>query len=363
MNKKVLTIIVITIFVIAGVAFGLLKRSTNITNQSQKVVYGVSPFQDTILPIVPEQQGWYKDEGLDVQLKVLDWGDVMSAVASGQVDVALQNFNSFQASAESINEKGGKVIFYYAPYIFKGAAIMIRGDAKLKPLSEFLKQYPNDKERAVLETVKQLQGKTIIATKGTEMEQIVLSAAAKAELQPDVNIKIVHAQPSDSLAAFLRGEGDGFSGGVTERTEAARHGAIVLIEASDLNPPTIDGFVTTKRFAQEHPEVLRKLVRLWFKTIGFMEEDLDKRAQLVTDYLATVGSTKYTTDEYKYVWFNLHVFFKSPQDVQNSILNPNGGFYWKKSWDANNEFLIKEKKIKNPIPTDLFWGEEVQKEL
>lgn len=363
MNTKFLTIAIIIIFILAGIVFGFSRKSTNTTNLTQKVVYGVSPFQDTILPVVAEKQGWYKEEGLDVQIKVLDWGDVMSAVASGQVDVALQNFNSFQASAESINEKGGDVVFYYAPYIFKGAAIMVRGDSKFKPLAEFIKQYPNDREKAVLETVKQLKGKTILATKGTEMEQIVLSAAAKAELQPDVNIKIVHAQPSDSLAAFLRGEGEGFSGGVTERTEVARHEAVVLIEASDLNPPTLDGLVTTKQFAQEHPEVLHKLVKLWFKTIGFMEEDLDKRAQLVTDYLATVGSTKYTTDEYKYVWFNLHVFSKSPQDVQNGILNPNGNYYWKRSWDANNEFLLKEKKIKNPISPDLFWGEKVQKEL
>ncbi len=328
----------------------------------QKVTYGVSPFQDTILPIVAEQQGWYKEEGLDVQLKVLDWGDVMPAVASGAVDAAIQNFNSFQATEENISKGGGDVIFYYPFYIFRGAAIMVKGDGNLKPLSEFLKQYPDDRERAIFETVKQLKGKTILTTQGTEMEQIVLAATDKGGLAKN-DVKIINAQPSDSLAAFLRGEGDGFSGGLTERIEASRNGAVVLIESADLTAPVIDGLVTTAKYAEQNPDTLNKLINLWLKTIQFMEQDLDSRSLMVTEYLGQLGSTKYSVEEYKYTWFNTQTYFKTLDDLRQALLNPSSAIYWQKSWDANNASLLKEEKIKEPIPYSAFWGEKTDKTL
>jgi len=66
------------------------------------------------------------------------------------------------------------------------------------------------------------------------MEQIVLAALEKAGLQKGKDVKIIHAEPDDGLNAFLGGAGDAYSGGVTERTEARRHGAVELIGSADL---------------------------------------------------------------------------------------------------------------------------------
>lgn len=329
------------------------------TPQPHEIVYGISPYQDTILPIVAEKKGWYVQEGLKVKLKVLPWGAVMNALASGSVDVAIQNFNSFQASYENINLQGGDVVFYYPLFVFKGAAIIIRGDGKIKPLSEVSKSYPHDREKAIMEIAKQLAGKTVITTKGTEMEQIVLAAIKKAGLNADKDVKIIHAEPDDGLNAFISGTGDAYSGGVTERTEASRHGAIIMLESADLNPPVIDGLVTTEHFARDHEEELLKLIALWYKTIDFMEKDLDENSKIVIEYLSTVSSTRYSVEEYKYTWFNTEVYPKNSTEMNDQVLSETALYYWKQSWNANNKFLLAEKKVKNPVPYAAFWGEEV----
>ncbi len=56
-----------------------------------KIKLGISPFQDTMLPIIGEEKGWFDEAGLDVELTTLGWDAVMPAVASGAVDVAVNN--------------------------------------------------------------------------------------------------------------------------------------------------------------------------------------------------------------------------------------------------------------------------------
>jgi hypothetical protein len=38
------------------------------------------------------------------------------------------------------------------------------------------------------------------------------------------------------------------------------------------------------------------------------------------------------------------------------VLSSNGKYYWKRSWDGNNESLLKEGKIPKAVPYGAFWG-------
>jgi ABC-type nitrate/sulfonate/bicarbonate transport system substrate-binding protein len=320
----------------------------------QPIKYAISPYQDTALPFVAERNGWYSENGLNVDLKLLDWGNVMDAVAGGAVDVAIQNFNSFQATYHNINDRGGDVVFYYPLYIFRGAAIMSRPESGMKSVNELIKQTNGNRDEAIRMAAMQLKGKRVITTKGTEMEQVVLAAIAKAGLDPETDVKIVNAQPADGLRAFIAGEADAFSGGLTERTEARRQGAIELLSSADVTAPVIDGLVTTRSFAAKHSKELDQLVEIWFRTIRWMDENLENRSKIVIDYLSSKGSTKYSVDEYKYAWYDAEVFPRDVDAIKKAVFDENAPYFWKKSWDANNKFLMAEKKISRPVPYDAF---------
>lgn len=357
-TRRLAVAIVALLGVAAVAALFWLARSQKASDEAGnarglKIVYGLSPYQDTIIPQYAKIKGWYAEEGLDIDTKVLAWGDVMPALGGGGVDVALQNFNSFQATYWNLRDRGVDPVFYYVMYVFRGAAIIIAKDSPLKTVSE-LQAEGKPLDEAVRTAATQLKGKKIAATAGTEMEQVVLAALKVAGLAPKTDATIIHVQPDEALAAFLGGSVDTFSAGVPEHTEAARHGARILLSADHVLPPVLDGIVTTRPFAEKHSDVLEKLVDVWFRTIRHLNEDMPGRTPILIDYLSSVAATKYTVKEYEYVMRTLHVLPMSRAEVGREILNPNGRYYWRRSWDANNEFLHKTDKIPRPVPPEAF---------
>ena len=357
-NKRLVWVAAAVAVVAALITAGLYFRGS--ATKPVKVVYGISPYQDTILPIVAQEKGWYAEEGLNADLRVLAWGDVMFALAGGAVDVAIQNFNSFQAAYPNIRKGGKEVVFWHPLFVFKGAAIVVRPDSGLKTLSDIRKTEP-DPQKAVGEATRQLRGKTIIATQGTEMEQLVLRALEVGGLARE-DVRLIHAQPDEGLSAFLRGEGDAYSGGVTEQLKAYKEGNVQLLSAADVGLVVIDGLVTTREFAENHPDVLYKLLRLWYRTVQFIDADVEKNSQIIIDYLNKKASYQFDVQDYKYTWTTTEYFPATPKLARETWLNPESLYYWKRSWAANNEYLKRENKIPDAVPYDAFWMERTAAE-
>src|SRR5947209_5732894 len=108
-----------------------------------KVRFAVSPFQDTLLPIVGREFGWYKQEGLDVDFRVLGWTEVMEALSARQVDVAINN----DTSIISTHERNPNLVYYYALNPFdNGFALMVRPNGPFKTLQQMERTVPNHED-------------------------------------------------------------------------------------------------------------------------------------------------------------------------------------------------------------------------
>jgi len=320
--------------------------------------FGITPYQDTALPVVGDRLGWYEEKNLDVQFVPLSWGDVVLALSSGSIDASIYTINAFQAPYSEAVAGRFKPIFYSPIYVFKGTAIMVHGDSGLSVVGNISSLPAPVREGRVVDAVRQLRGKRIAVTQGTEYEQIVLAALAKAGLDPGQDVTLIHASVEDALAAFLSGDVDAFGAGLTERIEAQRHGAKELLVAADVGPPSIDGLVTTQEFASRNRDAMDDLLRVWFRTVDYMEGDLKGRSRFVREYLRGKASTRYSPDEYAIAW-TFNVFPRTPSEAVRVFNSPEGAFYWKNVWDYNNQFLMSEGKIKEPVPYSAYWGTEV----
>jgi len=352
--------IVIALIVIAAVAAAsdFFLR----TSPSRVVVrYGITPYQDSALPVVAEMKGWYREQGIEVQLVPLAWGDIVTALSSGAIDAAIYNFNSFLPPYQNAAQGTAKPLFYAPLYIFKGQAIMVH------PQSGFQITNPSAATNTPLDSAEiirrasDLKGKRIGVTKGTELEQIVLAALAKAGLSAS-DAQIIYAAPEDSLAAFLAGNLDAFAAGLTERIEARRHGAIELLTQADVMMPVTDGLVTTDVFASKNQAALDKLVTSWFRTIQYIQEDVPKNSAEIRDYLRTSASTRYTPEEYAIAW-TFDDFPTTPKAANEVFNNKDSKFYWKSSWDYVAKFLIDQKQITQVPPYNAYAGEDTLKRL
>jgi ABC-type nitrate/sulfonate/bicarbonate transport system substrate-binding protein len=331
-------------------------------DEQNTVKYGITPYQDSALPIVADSIGLYKDSNIDFKVVPLAWGDVVSALISGAIDVAIYNFNSFQAPYENASRGSNKPVFYCPTYVFKGQAIMVHGDAGYTVFKDLPNENAEDRLNRLSNVINQLKGKRIGITEGTELEQIVLEALKIAKLDPAKDVKLIHASPEDALASFLSKDLDAFAAGLTERTEARRHGAIELLVTSDVTLPVIDGIVTTENYLKEHQQTLDSLVSIWFKTIRFMESDLSNNSKYIRNYLAKSASTRYSVEEYNIAW-SFNIFPRNPIEAYELFLNNQSPYYWEKSWNTNNDFLIDSKKITSPIPKSAFKGVDVLQRL
>ena len=364
-SQKIITSLTVLI-IIAVLILGCSRQEEKDMPKSKsqelfKIRCGITPYQDSALPVVPKELGWYKEEGLDVELVPVTWGDVVTALMSNSIDVAVYNFNSFLPPYENAAKGTDKPLFYAPFYLFKGQAIMIHDGRgfKVYPASE--NETMEQRDKRVVESAKQLKGKRIAVTEGTELEQIVLAALDRAGMSKN-DVSMIHASPEDSLAAFLSGNIDAFAAGLTERVEARRHGGIELLTTADVMLPVIDGLITRESFAKDHSEILDKLVKVWFRTIRFMEADLLKNSEHIRNYLASAASTRYSPDEYMIAW-SFNVFPDNPIKANTLFNNHDSSAFWKTSWDAVNNFLIQQKKIKKPVPYMAYSGEDVLSRL
>jgi len=360
MNKKNILITAFIAISVGCTGFFLACRPTAPSPQTTltKVRFGISPFQDTLVPIVGQGKNWYIDEGLDVEFSFLGWTEVMEALSAGHVDVAVNNIYAVVAD----HPQNPNLIYYYGFNPFdRGAALMIRPDGRMKTIDQIMKEYP-DRATAIRMTALQLKNKTVITTGNSDMEQSVMAAARKAGLVPQKDFKIIDLDPDNGLAAFIRGEGDAYLGGVPQRTEAEKRGMLEMLTGLDLGPPPINGLVTTKQYAEAHQDELLRILHVWFKTVNYIDSNLDDGASIIVKQMRANGSD-FTNEDFKKYWNNYESYPSSPQEVQQLILDPNGKNYWKAQWDDCNFYLQDiTGRITQPVKAeDAFWMERAQK--
>lgn len=354
MNKRFGITVLLVVILLAGAVM----QTTAEAEELQEVTLATAAFQDTLLPIVGEEFGWYEEMGLDVDIKLFGWSEIMESLSAGVVDVAVNNMSSVVGT----HNNNPQIVYYYGFNTFdNGFALMIRPDSKFKTVEEF-KEELGDHEEAVTATTKQLAEMTVITTGSTDMEQGVATAAEMAGLDFEEDVKVIDMNPSEGLAAFLSGSGDAYIGGIAQRERARQEGMKVMLGGVDLGAPPINGYVTTRDYAEENPEVMAKLINVWFRTVQYMNANQEEGAQIVLDRLNETTGSNMTKDNFKMYWNNYEHFLPSAEAVENDILDPEGRNYWKDRWDSCN-FYFKdltgsiEEKVDH---RDAFMMEEAQ---
>lgn len=318
---------------------------------------GISPFQDTMLPIVGEQKGWFKEANLNVELTSLGWDAVMTTVASGGVDVAINNTTGVVAVANRAPE----VIYWYGWNPFtQGSAIMARPDVGLRTLEDF-KAGGMAHADARAAALKQLSGRTIITTMASDMGKQVRAALESVDLG-EQDVEIIDLDPDQGLAAFLAGEGDAYLGGIPQRQRATKEGMLVLASGPDLAPPPINGFVTTKTYATANEDALLRLMNVMFRIIRYCDANTADCGSIITTEINKRTGAQLTVQDFETFWQKFELYAGNAAGVEEMILASDGVAYWKSTWDGDNAFLFNEsKQIPAPVEaTDHFWGQQIQ---
>ena len=321
-----------------------------------KVRYAVSPFQDTLLPVLGQEMGWYEEEGLDVEFVILGWTEVQEALAAGEADVAINNISSVIAT----HQQWPQFVYWYGFNIFtNGAALMARPEFKSV---EELEAEGMSHEEAVAAALEQLSGHTVITASNTDMEQAVVGAAYRNGIDFNNDFEIIDLNPDEGLAAFLAGQGDFYLGGIPQRTRATEEGMKAIVVGPDLAPPPINGIVTTADYASANEEVLLKLLHVWFRIVNHVEENTEESGEIILGILNEQTGANMTIEGFTSFWQNYEHYPLNPEEIQRDILDPDGYAYWQKRWDDCNWYFHEIRQtIDEPVaPEGVFLMEEAQ---
>lgn len=318
---------------------------------------GISPFQDTMLPIVGQQKGWFEEANLEVELTTLSWDAVMTSVASNAVDVAINN----TTGVVSVANRAPEVIYWYGWNPFtQGSALMGRPGVGLKTLEEF-ESGGMSHEEARTAAFEQLKGRTIVTTVATDMGKQVRAALQSVNLSED-DVDLVDLDPDQGLAAFLSGTGDAYLGGIPQRQRATDEGMLVIASGPDLAPPPINGFVTTTTFAEENEDAMLRLMNVMFRIVRYCDANTADCGKIITKEINDRTGANLTVADFENFWQNFELYAGNASEVEELILSEDGVAYWKATWDGDNAFLFEEtQQIPGPVDAgDHFWGERIQ---
>lgn len=312
-----------------------------------QITIGISPFQDTYIPIIGEEKGWFEEVGLDVELKSLAWNAVTPAIISGDVDIAINNTTGVVSAA---NAEPDLVYAYGWNPFTEGSALMIRPESGLKSI-DTLEAELGDRAEARTAMIESLAGRTIVTTLSTDMGKQINDALASVGMSAD-DVTFVDMDPDAGLAAFLSGTGDAYLGGIPQRFKSLEEGMEIGLSGPDLAPPPINGVLAKRDFVTNNEDQLLAFINVIHRIIRFCDANTDECGQIITDRLNEETAAGLTVDDFRSFWQNIELYAPNAESAKAMILDEGGVAYWKKTWDSDNTYLVGSGAIPAPVSAD-----------
>jgi NitT/TauT family transport system substrate-binding protein len=203
---------------------------------------------------VAEDQGFWKNQGLDVKVQHIQGIGSMNAVISGSVDFSMSSGPSITRA----NARGQKLVALATGIDESDEYIIIR-----KEIADAAHFDPS----APLETRgKILEGKTIATGGAGAIPDIVLKAVQKLSGVPRESVTTTPMQPPEFMAAFSRKAIDGFVSGPPFSQQALVDGTGVLVsdaakgEPKKYSPVSSSLLLARANFCPAHRSICTKMV-------------------------------------------------------------------------------------------------------
>ena len=264
MNKKIaviIAVVVIALIIIGAASAGWLNLGGN--NSANKVTIGYLPSDHDSALFVADAQGLYKEKGIETELvQFNNGGDLMTAMASGEVDVGYVGISPVLSSIEK-----GVPVKIISSAQNEGSGIIVSNNSGIKAAAD-------------------LSGKTV-ATPGEASIQYVLlnyylsrnglsmaNVNASAMKTPSIN-DAINTNTIDAGVTFQP---------FVSTSEAA--GNTVLATSNDILPDhPCCVVVASQDLIDKHPDTVKNIVDIHENATKFINDNVKSNPSAVVDLL------------------------------------------------------------------------------
>jgi len=166
---------------------------------------------------------------------------------------------------------------------------------------------------------------------------------------PPQQIQFIDIPLDEGLLAAQAGSVDLAATGLTQRTEALKRGARVVLDMEVAGFADITGFVARKSILESRRPEIERLIALWFDCTNEFFEDPAIRAPLVLTYLEKRAATNYDADGLLKAYENEY-FPRSLLEAQRELISPDGRFPLDKISKLFGRFLVQSELVATAPP-------------
>lgn len=249
---------------------GAAEESGAANGALDKITVGVIPIVDTAPIWLGDKQGFFADEGLDLEIETATGGSaIVPGIQSGSYDFAFSNFISVMVA----NDKGLDMKFV-------ANGISTTGDTKSDVGSVIVKA------DSKISSPKDLAGKKVSVNNLSNIGDTTIKSIVKADGGDPSSVEFVEVPFPDAPAALENGIVD--AAWILEpfQSVALESGAKMLSANFAEFDPELDvaGYFTSTEYAEKNPEVTEKFTRAMNKSLDYAQENPDAVRDIVGTY-------------------------------------------------------------------------------
>jgi sulfonate transport system substrate-binding protein len=319
-----LLLVGVTVLALAGVAASQPKELPLVRASHQ-------PCMHALPTILATQFGWWKDIGIRVSFHYFVSGmPQVEAGQAGEWDVGAM----------------GTVPALFAGIKYKQPLIAISND---ESVTNNLMVRPDAFKTWLKDPKKDLKGRTILCSTISTGHYAVVAYLKKLGLKED-DVKIVHMEQSAILSAFLSGQGDVAQTWAPFNYLMEEKGMKVLSNGKEAGVVIPGAVVATKKFADEHPDLVVKWLEGYMRGIDFMIDHPRESAKYLGKYYREKCGIN-LSDEVCLKEFELRPLFRTKQQIK-MFARKGGKMSTVDKWmDDLAAYFVNVKKIdKKPDP-------------
>jgi NitT/TauT family transport system substrate-binding protein len=221
---------------------------------------------------IAEQKGWFKEEGVNVELKWFEYSPSMDAFSAGKVDaVAVTNGDA-----------------------------LVTGSSGAPSVAIVINDYSNGNDmivaKAGIKSVADLKGKKIGVEVGLVDHLLLLKALESAKMT-EKDVKIVPMKTDQAAQTLKSGAVDAVAAWQPNSGTALKEvpGSTAVFTSSNVPGLIYDVLAVNPKSLSEHKADWAKVVKVWFKVASYVKDakNMDDAAKIMS---ARVGLTP---DDYK----------------------------------------------------------------
>ena len=319
-----------------------------VAEANEQIRVGLTPFQDMLSIQVGSDQGFYKLAGVDLKISNISFESAIEALAAGEVDIT----GTCDANMFAAWDKYPKQRMVNVFYAFEGSALMVRANAGMKSYAQNFSAL-GDRDKALKATIVPLKDKTVLSTRGTDMEMGVVAALLDGGLNMS-NVKFLDMNPDDGLAAFLSGTGDAYLGGLPQRFRLVKEGYETLMNAHEMGPQAVIqcGFVSSDDYYKNHLDALLKFTRGTYLTQQYVISNQNIAFGKIASLLNSVTGAKMTIEDLKNLWNKIEFFPTTGAEAYWLVVAPTGENYWRTRFEFVKDYYKSTGALKSDANID-----------